>query len=366
MMNDDCENKSFELTTDLKEWILNLLSKLYECDLVMTNGNEKLVGVFYDEELSRAPIQKLLTVSSLIFFLVKIAKANDIYCIEEKLLTAAFDERYWVDSKYYHPLANLYAKIFKSKDDYLTKLHQRKKKIYVIGQIYELKSSWYKKAMNLFMKSIHDSEKQRPDSIDIYIKEKIEDLKETYDILPQECYDSDSDSETYLIYHESEIESIDVEYAQIIGIQILEQEICVFSYGVRQVFDLNDVQFAFGLVEVLLKADQRKLQRYIDKYFLEFDINQRNAEIAFNSIKVLVADTLNQKEIEFVCEDYEKILAKVYIKKSTSKMYEVSITYNEFLRNPNEFKSLITQPHKKTSWNFSCNERTLDQAVFEK
>ena len=47
-------------------------------------------------------------------------------------------------------------------------------------------------------------------------------------------------------------------------------------------------------------------------------------------------------------------------------MFEVLITYNEFLRHPDVFKDFIKEPKKLTKWNFWCKEMKYKQEKFEK
>ena len=46
-------------------------------------------------------------------------------------------------------------------------------------------------------------------------------------------------------------------------------------------------------------------------------------------------------------------------------MYEIVITYKEFLKNPGFFKSFIQNPEPLKKWNFWCKERKYNQNFFE-
>ena len=49
-----------------------------------------------------------------------------------------------------------------------------------------------------------------------------------------------------------------------------------------------------------------------------------------------------------------------------NRMYEIVITYNEFLRNPELFKKFLEDPKPMKKWNFWCKERNYNSKYFDK
>ena len=47
-----------------------------------------------------------------------------------------------------------------------------------------------------------------------------------------------------------------------------------------------------------------------------------------------------------------------------NRMYELLITYKEFMRNPDIFREFIKQPKQIKKWNFWCKERKYDDKYF--
>lgn len=107
---------------------------------------------------------------------------------------------------------------------------------------------------------------------------------------------------------------------------------------------------------------------------VEMNYNQNGYEYGFDFDKTCAMIYLKKKEISV--EDKATILALalqpitkgntlVKARKGPS-MFEVLITYNEFLRHPDVFKDFIKGPKKLTKWNFWCKEMKYKQEKFEK
>ena len=64
--------------------------------------------------------------------------------------------------------------------------------------------------------------------------------------------------------------------------------------------------------------------------------------------------------------DFDKTVFILYLKKNEKRMFEILITYNEFLRAPDIFKDFIKAPKKLNNWNFWCKELKYRQKKFDK
>ena len=107
---------------------------------------------------------------------------------------------------------------------------------------------------------------------------------------------------------------------------------------------------------------------------VEMNYNQNGYEYGFDFDKTCAMIYLKKKEISV--EDKATILALAFqlITKGNAPVkprkgpgiFEVLITYNEFLRHPDVFKDFIKEPKKLTKWNFWCKEMKYKQEKFEK
>ena len=73
--------------------------------------------------------------------------------------------------------------------------------------------------------------------------------------------------------------------------------------------------------------------------------------------------------------DYNRLYTLIYLKKKEipvedtaskgSRMFEILITYNEFLHHPNIFKDFIKSPKRFQKWNFWYKELKYKQEKFD-
>ena len=102
--------------------------------------------------------------------------------------------------------------------------------------------------------------------------------------------------------------------------------------------------------------------------------NQNAYEYGFDFDKTCAIIYLKKKEISE--EDKAAIMTlalQPILKPGTPakalkgpRVYEVLITYNEFLYHPDVFKDFIKEPKKINKWNFQCKELKYKQEKFEK
>ena len=122
---------------------------------------------------------------------------------------------------------------------------------------------------------------------------------------------------------------------------------------------------------VQLGKDARKL-------YEEFQINYREYVIAHDSMKALLEANSKQTGKEYGSRS-DTTFFVIYFKKEdlyvagdsetpqkkSPKMYEIALTYKEFLRNPDFFRKFIANPHKMEKWNFWCRERKYNPECFK-
>ena len=358
--NVEATEYAFDLKTNIKDYVLCMISKLYRCNLILTDGAERLIGLSYKKE-EWAPTVIVKNQFALCHsYILKVAQRNGITCRKNKRLTKSIvenaEEEDFLPSDYWKPVAHYYADFLKKDEEELF-VSSAKLKEDVLIQLFEAKTERYRRAVKEYKKSIKTKEafikKQKSNSLE----SEIDKLKESYGIGVYQR--KGSDSEQYMLEHIPNIKDCETEYNQLIGITNNKGEICIYTYGVCEFFPGNKSDGAIGLVRALLEVDESSLQYSKEKYCKEFDINQKDYENALDSIKAILRNHQNQTEQEYECLDYRGIMLELYLKKSPTRMYRICITYKEFLRSPNTFEKLISNPHELNKWNFWCHERKL-------
>ena len=103
--------------------------------------------------------------------------------------------------------------------------------------------------------------------------------------------------------------------------------------------------------------------------------NQNAYEYGFDFDKTCAIIYLKKRTEPLVKDENTSIYVKILLnpeaytssrKIKYPRMYEVLITYNEFLRHPDVFKDFIKSPKKFTKWNFWCKELKYNQEKFDK
>ena len=125
-------------------------------------------------------------------------------------------------------------------------------------------------------------------------------------------------------------------------------------------FDVCEAERAFEYVKVLIQECNGRFREDVKVFCEEFRLNTRLYDIAKNSIKTLLEMHFRRTGTEYGIDASKKTYVAVYLKDSTdaSKLYEVCITYNEFLRNPDAFKKMIENPRVVRKWNFwTCRKK---------
>ena len=115
---------------------------------------------------------------------------------------------------------------------------------------------------------------------------------------------------------------------------------------------------AFGMDGILVTedmADEAKRLGYAVVY------------IAENTLKTMLKMNYNWKGIEYGFNDSSKTAFMTYLRDQVepSRMYEICITYNEFLRNPDAFKQLIENPKVVRKWNFWSRRKKYKKELFD-
>ena len=385
--------------TKKKMWrsLNHLIGVISQCDVILRCQDELFLGLFFDLELTDAPYVICKGAWDFNYYLTKVAEMNGIPCVDNQLLARSLYEESKegdiIPSKYNHAIALLYSKleILKKKEEKLDFYEQLTND--ALGKIYNIEKDIYRRVERKYFKKQQLCENLYEGDVLKYFTEELRILAEDNELYFRTFHSAAYKSDEF--YLETYFEKYDLDFWQLVFVSEKDKKIYVGSKTFFRLFDFTEAYVALGFVKALIEAWKSVLWNDAQIFIEEFEIKPRLFDIAQNSIKTMVEMNYNQNGYEYGF-DFDKTCAIIYLKKRTPpesqdknmsiyvkilsepetypssrknkgpKMFEVLITYNEFLRHPDVFKDFIKEPKKFTKWNFWCKELKYNQENFEK
>ena len=365
--------------------IHNAPSLINECDVIITDGYKHFIGVFYDKDKFPAPIVVCKYSEEYICFLKKIAEILEIPCIEDEETARTLSEEVEpgdvIPEKLYRTLSRIYIKLQKrgcrednsgknSGENFLQHLNND-----TYDQIFSLEKRCYRRAVKEFFKSAYNKQSFKG-NVSRFFEDELHDLAEKYGLNYRIAYDKAYELD--VLYLELFIKEVDLDFYQLVFIHKPEQKIYIGSRTVFKDFDFCEAENALRFFKVLVETCNGRLKKRVLKFSKEFQINSRQYVIAHDSMKAILETSYNQTGKEYGSRS-DTTVFEIYLKKvmqyaddnsdppknKSSKMYQIVITYKEFLRNPDFFRKFITNPHRMEKWNFWCEERKYNPECFK-
>ncbi len=349
----------------------HVLAAINRCDVILKNGQEQFVGLYYNEVNFDRPIVLFKCDWGFNYYLSKALELMPVPCVENKLLARALfqdtKEGDYIDVKYTNAVANVYSNIDKfknrkDKEDFDEELY-----LDVKTQLYQLESDICKTAEKKFLK------KQAKEIIVQTTSDKA--LERIQKSIPKIADESGFDysvihnaaKETYEFYLETVLEEYEFDLWVMVMVSMLDQKIYIGNRCIFKNFELSEVALAVDYIKMFVKTSNEKLRQDVKTFCEEFEINPRLFDIAKNSIKTMLEINYNYSGIEYGIDDSMKTLVKVYLQdlNDQTKMFEVCITYNEFSRNPDAFKKFIEEPKVQKKWNLWSSRKKYNQKYFD-
>ena len=385
--------------TKNKMWrsLNHVIGVISKCDVILKCEEELFIGLYYDTDVADSPVVVCKGAWDFSYYLTKVAEMNGIPCVYNQPLTRALYEEVKegdvIPSKFIKSIAVVYSNLEKFKDkkeetEFYEQLHND-----ALAKIYNLEKTVYRQVERKYFKEQKVCESLYEGDVVKYFSEELrtiaEDNELNYRTFHNAAYKTDE------FYLETYFEKYDLDFWQLVFVSEQDKKIYVGSKTFFRLFDFTEADVALGFVKALVEAWKGVLWNDAQKFIEEFEINPRLFDIAQNSIKTMVEMNYNQNAYEYGF-DFDKTCAIIYLKKRTEplvkdentsiyvkillnpeaytssrkikypRMYEVLITYNEFLRHPDVFKDFIKSPKKFTKWNFWCKELKYNQEKFDK
>ena len=370
---------------------------ILQCDVILKCKDELFIGLYYQREKYTVPIVQFKGKCNFNFYLSKLAEMNGIPCVENQLLARQLykevDEGDYIPEHCYSSVSKIYQNLekYKNKRNEESKFYQQLKTD-ALRQIDSLVKQTYQRVKRRYFRNKNVCNHLYEGDVVKYFADELKVLADNnelnYSITHNTAYKTDE------FYLEAYYDKYDLDFWQIVFFSEVDKKIYVGTKTIYKLFDYSEAESALGFVKALVEAWKGVLWNDAQKFIEEFEINPRLFDIAQNSIRTMVEMNYNQNGYEYGFY-FDKTCAIIYLKKREisedikasiialgfqpktkgevskkarkgTRMYEVLITYNEFLRHPDVFKDFIKEPKKFTKWNFWCKDLKYNQEKFEK
>ena len=355
----------------------HVLSVIIRCDVIIKNGQEQFVGLYYDRVRFDRPIVLFKCDWGLNYYLSKALELMSVPCVAQKLLARALfnntKEGDFIDTIYFSEVASIYRNLpafSDEKEDFDEELNND-----VLHQLYQLekdickraeKKFWKKRIKNQIVKHIKiQINAVSDDNVREELQKSISELAARYEMDYRIIHNASQSTDEY--YLESEVEEHNFDLWIMVMLSTKDQKIYVGNRTIFQSFEMKNVDLACEYIKTLAETTCTELVQKTNQYCDEFKINPRLYDIAENTLKTMLKINYNWNGIEYGFYGSNKTAFMTYLRDQDdpSRMYEICITYNELLRNPDAFKQLIENPKIVRKWNFWSRRKKYREELFD-
>ena len=347
----------------------HVLSVIKRCDVIIKNGQEQFVGLYYDRVRCDRPIVLFKCDWGLNYYLSKALELMPVPCVEQKLLARALfnntKEGDFIDTIYFSEVASIYRNLpafCDEKEDFDEELNND-----VLLQLYQLEKDICKRAEKKFWKQKikNQTEEKSVDTVREMLQKKVSELAAKYEMHSRIIHNASQSTDEF--YLESEVEEHNFDLWIVVMLSTKDQKIYVGNRAIFQSFEMENVEVACEYIKALAETTCTDLVQKINQYCDEFKINPRLYDIAENTLKTMLKMNYNWNGIEYGFYGSSKTAFMTYLRDQDdpSRMYEICITYNELLRNPDAFKKLIENPKVVRKWNFWSRRKKYRKELFD-
>ena len=355
----------------------HVLTVINKCDVIIKNGQDQFVGLYYDRVRFDRPIVLFKCDWGLNYYLSKALELMPVSCVEHKPLARALfnntKEGDFIDTIYFSEVASIYRNLpafSDEKEDFDEELNND-----VLLQLYQLekdickraeKKFWKKRIKNQIVKHIKiQINAVSDDNVREELQKSISELAARYEMDYRIIHNASQSTDEY--YLESEVEEHNFDLWIMVMLSTKDQKIYVGNRTIFQSFEMKNVDLACEYIKTLAETTCTELVQKTNQYCDEFKINPRLYDIAENTLKTMLKINYNWNGIEYGFYGSNKTAFMTYLRDQDdpSRMYEICITYNELLRNPDAFKQLIENPKIVRKWNFWSRRKKYREELFD-
>ena len=366
------------------------LSIIRYCDVILTNGIEQFVGLYYNEKSFNSPM--ILCKGddgTLNYYLFKVTKMFGIHCVEDKRLTRLLYEYVKqgeeIPFEYWQMVAKVYSKLKKMNPDKGPSDFREELNRDLCLQIDCYEKSVYQKASRNFLKTYDICDNIYKEDVVRLFQPELRNLAKKYGMKFRCNHNTAFKTDEFFL--ETCIDEYEIKLWQMVFVNSEEQEICIFTKNLFKKFPFSSANLALEFVKVLIEVCNNDIKPNALEYCTSSETNPKLCEIAQSTIRTMLEMNFNKNGIIYgfsydtvVCVIYlEKInveaeqkLRKFFNLESTgelkikpSRMYEMVISNTEIIKHPELVKEAIENPKVFKKYHFWCKEKKFDQDLFE-
>ena len=239
----------------------HVLSVIIRCDVIIKNGQEQFVGLYYDRVRFDRPIVLFKCDWGLNYYLSKALELMSVPCVEQKLLARALfnntKEGDFIDTIYFSEVASIYRNLpafSDEKEDFDEELNND-----VLLQLYQLekdickraeKKFWKKRIKNQIVKHIKiQINAVSDDNVREELQKSISELAARYEMDYRIIHNASQSTDEY--YLESEVEEHNFDLWIMVMLSTKDQKIYVGNRTIFQSFEMKNVDLACEYIKTL-------------------------------------------------------------------------------------------------------------------
>ena len=373
---------------DRREDLSNIADALLwfsRCDVILTNGQEQLIGIGYKNDNKRKPyINRKFSYWALSYLIFQVSAIWKNPCIENKILVnALYDEIEFVGvrvpEKYLNVFETIYDKlpVFENKKDGVQFQELLREEISL--QLGSFGHHLFKRIAMKNLREYYKNTEHPPVKLEYNLKEILINLAELNNLEFHENFNFTLNLQEYYLENPEHSENF-LEYVSPLFwlmIFLTNDYIYVGNQFVLQYFEKKELPLVVNYIKKIVEKKTYYKKKIIER-IKEMTISEQDYSSAIDSFKKILSENFSKNRIEYgygfnttILEAYlekkeDNTVLENEKRKNRRRMYEIVITYKEFLKNPETFKRFIENPHIIDKWNFWCKERMYKQECFQK
>ena len=234
----------------------HVLSVINKCDVIIKNGQDQFVGLYYDRVRCDRPIVLFKCDWGLNYYLSKALELMPVPCVEQKLLARALfnntKEGDFIDTIYFSEVASIYRNLpafSDEKEDFDEELNND-----VLLQLYQLEKDICKRAEKKFWKQKikNQTEEKSVDTVREKLQKKVSELVSKYEMDYRIIHNASQSSDEY--YLESEVEEHNFDLWIMVMFSTKDQKIYVGNRAIFQSFEMENVDVVCEYVKTLARV----------------------------------------------------------------------------------------------------------------
>ena len=308
----------------------HILLEISRCDVILRCGDEKYIGLLYDDSIADTPIVMCKGEYDFNYYLMKVGEMLHVPCVEHKLFVRdIFDKVETGDTvppEYFNVLATVYVNLEKFKNRDEDHENFREKLIRDLGnQIYPSEKRQYKKVLQKTLRKKELQQQRYEGDIVKLFEEELKKLSEKFEVYFRVNHNAVFKTDEF--YLETIIKEYGLEFWQMVFISKEDKKIIIGTRHFFKIFDFSEAIIALEVFKAFADECYTDLEKNITDYCEKTKTNPRLCEIAENTIKTMLKMNYQETGIEYGFYR-DTVMNAVYLRPAKSSvMYALLIRH---------------------------------------